>query len=87
MQRELLISVTTLLTLLLVGTLQLTVPPSIKPGTPEANRYRFMIMYWTPLAVFVQNIGFPVSRTPRSQALPLKNANVCRQTCYEVPLP
>jgi hypothetical protein len=60
MQREKLISVTTILTLVLVATLQVTVPQTLEPGTPEANGYRFMIMYWTPLAVFVQNIGFPV---------------------------
>jgi hypothetical protein len=61
MHREELINLTVLLKLALIAIMQLTVPSNILPGTAEADRYRFMVMYWTPFACFVHNMGFRVS--------------------------
>ncbi len=60
-RRERLINTTVGLKLVLIALLQLTVPPSILPGTEEAEKYRLIIMFWTPLAASIQNLGLRVS--------------------------
>jgi hypothetical protein len=54
-------NVTTILTLFMVATLQFDVPSGIDPGTPEAAKYSYMIMFWAPSAVCLQKLGFRVS--------------------------
>jgi hypothetical protein len=61
MYREQMINVMTLLTLVLLATLQFTLPPAMMLESAETRRNMHLMMYWTPMVVF-ESSCFRVSR-------------------------